>query len=202
MLNYVGPATLALSLIMTGCSSAMTSKAPIASIAKPGEKREPVEWPLKFQVHYFDAYSFSTRGCKVYYGNMWRRLDSEDELRISSDQLGEGYPGVLAARMGPIPNFPKPAKVSWVSQDGTSLEAEVDIGEIFSDELVRHNLHREDVSPGGPGPGVMPGIILEVNDRTINVYMRAHISTAELQEPGNRHSNFRNDLIKVYSRTY
>jgi len=202
MLNYVGPATLALSLIMTGCSSAMTSKAPIASIAKPGEKREPVEWPLKFQVHYFDAYSFSTRGCKVYYGNMWRRLDSEDELRISSDQLGEGYPSVLAARMGPIPNFPKPAKVSWVSQDGTSLEAEVDIGEIFSDELVRHNLRREEVSPGGPGPGVMPGIILEVNDRTINVYMRAHISTAELQEPGNRHSNFRNDLIKVYSRTY
>lgn len=202
MLNYVGPATLALSLIMTGCSSAMTSKAPIASIARPGEKREPVEWPLKFQVHYFDAYSFSTRGCKVYYGNMWRRLDSEDELRVSSDQLGEGYPGVLAARMGPIPNFPKPAKVSWVSQDGASLEAEVDIGEIFSDELVRHNLRREDVSPGGPGPGVMPGIILEVNDRTINVYMRAHISTAELQEPGNRHSNFRNDLIKVYSRTY
>lgn len=202
MLNYVGPATLALSLIMTGCSSAMTSRAPIASIAKPGEKREPVEWPLKFQVHYFDAYSFSTRGCKVYYGNMWRRLDSEDELRVSSDQLGEGYPGVLAARMGPIPNFPKPAKVSWVSQDGASLEAEVDIGEIFSDELVRHNLRREDVSPGGPGPGVMPGIILEVNDRTINVYMRAHISTAELQEPGNRHSNFRNDLIKVYSRTY
>ncbi len=202
MLNYVGPATLALSLIMTGCSSAMTSRAPIASIAKPGEKIEPVEWPLKFQVHYFDAYSFSTRGCKVYYGNMWRRLDSEDELRVSSDQLGEGYPGVLAARMGPIPNFPKPAKVSWVSQDGASLEAEVDIGEIFSDELVRHNLRREDVSPGGPGPGVMPGIILEVNDRTINVYMRAHISTAELQEPGNRHSNFRNDLIKVYSRTY
>ncbi len=202
MLNYVGPATLALSLIMTGCSSAMTSRAPIASIARPGEKREPVEWPLKFQVHYFDAYSFSTRGCKVYYGNMWRRLDSEDELRVSSDQLGEGYPGVLAARMGPIPNFPKPAKVSWVSQDGASLEAEVDIGEIFSDELVRHNLRREDVSPGGPGPGVMPGIILEVNDRTINVYMRAHISTAELQEPGNRHSNFRNDLIKVYSRTY
>jgi len=202
MLNYVGPATLALSLIMTGCSSAMTSRAPIASIAKPGEKREPVEWPLKFQVHYFEAISFSTRGCHVYYGNMWRLREPEDKLQVSSESLGDRYPGLLKARMGPIPNFPDPAKVSWISSDGTRLEAEVDIGEIFSDQLVRHNLRREELSPGGPGPGVMPGIILEVNDRTISVYMRAHISTAELQEPGNRHSNFRNDLIKVYNRTY
>lgn len=202
MLNYVGPATLALSLIMTGCSSAMTSKAPIASIAKPGEKREPVEWPLKFQVHYFNAYSFSTRGCKVYYSNMWRRLDPEDELQGSSARLGDKYPNILTANMGPIRNFPEPARVSWISSDGTPLEAEVDIGEIFSDQLVRHNLKRDEVSTEGVGPGTMPGIILEVNDRTINVYMRAHISTRELQKPGNPHSDFRDDLIKVYTRTY
>ncbi|MDM0052216.1 hypothetical protein [Variovorax sp. J22R115] len=50
--------------------------------------------------------------------------------------------------------------------------------------------------------GITPAIILEVNDRTINVYMRAHISTKELQVPGNRYSDFRNDLIKAFSQTY
>ena len=48
----------------------------------------------------------------------------------------------------------------------------------------------------------MPGIILEVNDRTINVHMRAIIATKELQKAGNKHSDFRNDLIKVFSQSY
>ncbi|MFX6763667.1 hypothetical protein ABTH06_18600, partial [Acinetobacter baumannii] len=94
------------------------------------------------------------------------------------------------------------AKVSWRAKDGTPLEAEVDIGEIFRDELIRHNLQPHEIAERGIGPGALPQIILEVNDRTINVYMRAHISTRELQQPGNRYSDFRADLIKVFNRTY
>ena len=47
-----------------------------------------------------------------------------------------------------------------------------------------------------------PDIILEVNDRTINVYMRAFVPTRELQIPGNKYSGFRDDLILAWSRTY
>lgn len=113
----------------------------------------------------------------------------------------QGYPeSVLDASWGPFPNFPPPAKVTWRSKDGVSHEAMVDIGEIFEDQLIRHNVPREDISTEGSLP--LPGIILEVNDRTINVYMRATIWTKEPQIPGNRLGNQRKDLIKVYSRTY
>ena len=193
-----GSALMAVSLALTGCSAAMSSTAATSPTAH--EPDDGVEWPLKFKAHYFGAHCFSTYGCKVHYRGMLRADDPEDELAPTSEALGDKYPHILSARMGPIPNFPPPAKVSWRAKDGTPLEAEVDIGEIFRDELIRHHVAREDATPNATSGA--PGIILEVNDRTINVYMRAHISTRELQQPDNRYSNFRADLIKVFNRTY
>jgi hypothetical protein len=54
----------------------------------------------------------------------------------------------------------------------------------------------------GEGSVLEPEIILEVNDRTINVFMKARIPTKELQIPDNQHSRFRDDLILAYTRTY
>jgi hypothetical protein len=70
---------------------------------------------------------------------------------------------------------------------------------IFKDRLIRHNLAREELTEN---QGSLPGIILEVNDRTINVYMKATLWTKEEQIPGNRHSHSRSDLIKVFSQSY
>lgn len=195
-----GSALMAVSLALTGCSAAMSSTAATSPTAR--EPDDGVEWPLKFKAHYFDAYCFSTYGCKVHYRGRLRVDHPDDELQPSSEALGDKYPHILSAGMGPIPNFPPPAKVSWRAKDGTPLEAEVDIGEIFRDELIRHNLQPHEIAERGIGPGALPQIILEVNDRTINVYMRAHISTRELQQPGNRYSDFRADLIQVFNRTY
>lgn len=163
---------------------------------------DEAQWPLRFKSHYFDAHCFSTYGCHVTYGGRVRADDPGDVLAPQSEALGARYPGILTAGMGPIPNFPSPAQVRWRSRDGTTLEAQVDIAEIFKDELIRHRLRRDEIPEATLASDHSPGIILEVNDRTINVYMRAHISTRELQIPGNRHSDFRDDLIKVFSRTY
>jgi hypothetical protein len=156
------------------------------------------EWPLKFRAHYFGAHCFDTQHCEILYRGFSHGADSGPSPSIAS--YGRPLEKLLSAGRGPIPNFPPPAKVTWQSQDGMPHEAEVDIGEIFKDQLIRHNVAREDATDI-PTSG-MPGIILEVNDRTINVYMRAIIATKELQKPGNPHSDFRNDLIKVFSKTY
>lgn len=159
------------------------------------------DWPLSFRGHKFDAYCFSTYGCKVRYHYRPAVVDDPDDvLKPTSESLGAKYPDILSAGMGPIINFPPPAKVTWRSKDGTPHEAEVDIGQIFEDQLIRHNVPRQEISTEGSLP--LPEIILEVNDRTINVYMRAIIWTKQPQIPGNRLSNQRNDLIKVYTRTY
>ena len=196
-----GSVLVAVSLALTGCSAAMTSTP--ASERSPGHHdAADVEWPLKFKSHYFGAATYSTYGCKVVYAGMNRVDDSEEELQSSSDSIGLKYPNNMGTGWGPISNFPPPAKVTWRSKDGAPHEAYVDIGEIFRDELIRHNLAREEIPDSTLASDHSPGIILEVNDRTINVYMRAHISTKELQEPGNRYSDFRDDLIKVFSRSY
>lgn len=159
------------------------------------------EWPLKFKGHYFGVATYSTYGCKVLYGGRARAEDAPDKLEMASAKV-PNYPNNLKAGWGPIRNFPSPAIVTWRSKDGASHEAEVDIGEIFEDELIRHNLTKDELTPATLISDHAPGIILEVNDRTINVYMRATLWTKELQIPGNRLSDQRNDLIKVYSRTY
>jgi hypothetical protein len=191
-------AALLCALLLAGCQPAMSTST--ASGHAGEEIVNPASaWPLRFSVHNFGAACYSTYGCRVHYGHYYPGDDPDDELQISSDSVN-GYPNVLHASWGPIPNFPPPAKVTWRSKDGTAHEAEVDIGEIFKDQLIRHKVPREDISTEGSLPP--PEIILEVNDRTINVYMRAMIATKELQKPGNPYSDFRNDLIKVYSRTY
>lgn len=102
-----------------------------------------------------------------------------------------------------IRNFPPPAKVRWRSKDGEAHEAEIDIGALFADEVIRHHVPRDEMPelPDGKYRNE-PSIILEVNDRTIRVWMRAHVPTRKLQELGNPYSDFRNDLILVETYTY
>lgn len=156
------------------------------------------EWPLRFRAHNFGAHCFDTLRCEILY--LGFSHGTKDQPAPSIASYGRPHASLLSAGRGPIPNFPPPATVTWISKDGAAHQAEVDIGEIFKDGLIRHQLKREEVSTEGSLP--LPDIILEVDDRTINVYMRATIFTKDLQIPGNRLSNQRNDLIKVYSQNY
>ena len=191
-----------ISLATTGCHATMAQSTSPGSAALPEGHYTNVnaEWPLKFEAHYFGGHCFDTQSCEILYRGFSH--GSRDKPSSSVESYGRSLDKLLSAGRGPIPNFPPPARVTWRSKNGTRLEAEIDIGEIFRDELVRHNLKQDEISEQGPGPGLLPAIILEVKDRTISVYMRAHVSTRELQEPGNRYSDFRNDLIKVFSRDY
>ncbi len=164
---------------------------------QPGYSNSSEFWPFEFRAHYIGVHGFDVQSYKITYRG-WV-YDSEGP-RPSVASYGRPLDELLSASRGPIPNFPPPATVEWTSLDGAKLYAEVDIGEIFKDQLVRHDVAREDV--GEFANDTAPGIILEVNDRTINVYMRAMIWTKEEQVPGNKHSRYRDDLIKVFTRTY
>jgi hypothetical protein len=159
------------------------------------------EWPLRFDRHSFGAHCYDTYGCKVIYAGLVQRDDDPSELRPSSEGYGPDYSRNWSGGHGMIRNFPPPAVVTWKSRDGQPHSAEIDIGEIFKDELIRHNVAREELAelPDGKFENE-PAVLLEVNDRIVRVYMRAHIPTVHLQKPGNPYSDFRSDLILV--RTY
>lgn len=196
--------TAATSLALAACAHSPTPRpeAAMPTVSSPSVRLMPVkEWPLRFRSHSFSAHCYDTYGCKVIYAGLEQRGDDPDELRPSSAGYGPDYRRNWSGTHLMIRNFPAPARVSWRSKDGQPHQAEIDFGDIFRDELIRHNVPREEMSdvPDGKYPDD-PAIILEVNDRTIRVYMQAFISTRHLQKPGNRHSNFRDDPILV--RTY
>ncbi|HEY0504730.1 MAG TPA: hypothetical protein VGD42_14710 [Lysobacter sp.] len=183
-------------LSLAGCHSAMSSNSH-DSTPREGFDNSSKRWPLEFRVHYFGWHCFDTLSCEVSYSGWASRMD---EPSPSVASYGRPLEDLLSAGRGPIVNFPPPALVSWRSRDGMPHHAEVDIGAIFKDQRVRHNVSREDVTEHGNDTA--PKVVLEVNDRTINVYMRATIWTKQEQIPGNPLSHSRDDLIKVYSRTY
>ncbi len=80
----------------------------------------------------------------------------------------------------------------------------VDIGAIFKGERVLYHVPESEIRDGIFPQGLVagPSIFLEVNDRTINVYMQALIPTKTEQIPGNKYSDAREDVILAWTRTY
>lgn len=156
------------------------------------------EWPLRFDQHSFDAICYNTYGCKVVYARTVEREDPVDRASPAPRDASYRDRWGFASHIG-IENFPPPAKVSWRSLDGTAHEAEVDIGEIFKDGLVLHNVSRAEIPTATKAHVGGPSIFLEVNDRTIRVFMSDMIFTRDPKtgEEGSRH-----DLIEAWKKTY
>ena len=195
-------AITALAQMISGCHPAMTSPVSqnpaAASSADRPYTGTVADWPLFFKRHLFGAVCFDTRGCKVEYAGIDH--GNPNDTPPTTVHTPERYDEIMVGSYGDIANFPGPAKLEWRGKDGEALSAEVDFAVLFKDQLVRHNVPREQI-PEDTSMG-FTHIVLEVNDRTVNVYTRTMIPTKDAQIPGNRFSYSRNDLIRVYSHTY
>lgn len=156
-------------------------------------------FPLRFHIHGFGVHCYNTAQCRVvYYGHDYTRLfGNEPSGPPPSANYRDQWP--TATRHG-IPNFPPPAEVSWTAQDGVRRIAKVDIGTIFKDQRVLYRVPDAEIPNRSWGDD--PDILLEVNDRTISVYMKAFIATKTEQIPGNKYSNAREDVILAWTHTY
>lgn len=157
--------------------------------------------PIPFDRHTFGVECFDTYGCKVRYAGMPAASEADDELRPSSASYGDRYPNLMNASILDIRNFPLPAEVNWRDKDGNPHEAKVDIAAIFKDQVVLHKVPQDQLPPILTA-NIDPEVILEVNDRTIRVWMKATVWTKDEQTPGNPHSHYRDDLILAYTKTY
>jgi hypothetical protein len=150
-----------------------------------------------FFAHNFSATCFDTLECRVRYNN---RYDPDDNgpTGTFTDELRSN---LHAFRMG-IANFPEPAEVKWVSKDGISHSAKIDIGSIFPSLMVLYgpDLNVNDVNlQSDPFP---PDIYLVVENRSIHVYMRAHVDLRHPTDPRNELTNYREDLVLAYTEDF
>nr|WVL55487.1 hypothetical protein M3O54_013720 [Xanthomonas nasturtii] len=106
--------------------------------------------------------------------------------------------------------FPSTVDIRWTAMDGVERYVEVDLEKVFPGHLILHSVPQEDVDEfwmvyGYFGDGWRNAhILLEVNDRTINVYMRTDILTKNLVDP--EHDPLkkisRDELILAWTKTY
>jgi len=195
-------AAVLISLTSTGCATAMSAST-TAQIERPAPTDQV---PLKFKKHNFDAFCYNAIGCRIIYNNHdfspYAGDQDPDEL-VSGPPFGPDYRRAWSGSYLGVKNFPAPAWVRWRSLDGVAHEAHVDFASIFKDELILHNVPADDMAHFFEGPVAgAPAIILEVNDRIINVYMEMLIPTKTPQIPGNERSYARTDLFLAWSKTY
>ncbi|TWT19343.1 hypothetical protein FQY83_13385 [Luteimonas marina] len=199
-LRPIMAAVMAASLATTGCQGMAMTTQDVASQGAARPDNTVADWPLKFVQHNFGAFSHSTYGCVVDYNGFRHLSEPDDVLQPAVEDVHPDSRGNMPSGYIGVMNFPAPARVRWRSKDGSAHEVEVDIAAIFRDQLILHEVPREDVAEGVSI--LNPDILLEVDDRTINVHMRARIPTKSLRTPGNPHSDFRRDLVLAWSRTY
>jgi hypothetical protein len=194
--NFIASAIAIISLFtISGCQSAMTTNTAATQENPPSD--QDISRPFTFKGHNFGVHCFDTIGCKVFYANRYMVLDAED--KVAPSPKGADYFAKLAASDLDIPNFPPPAVVTWQSKDGVPHKAEIDIAKIFSDRIIRHNVAKEDLPTETIATLDNPDIVLVVNDRTINVYMRA---TVYLKDTPARKRERRDDMILSFTQTY
>ncbi len=156
--------------------------------------------PLRFQTHNFEAFCFNTLACSVIYNERQftqRRLDTPAPPPPQGDYRKRWGP---ASYIVLKPGFPGPVHVRWTALDGSEHQAEVDLDGIFAERAILHRVPAADLPEDVYVAS--PSIYLEVDDRSVNVYMRAMVPTRTAQIPGNPHSDFRDDVILAWSRTY
>lgn len=187
-------AALLLSLT-TGCQPVMSTQPD-----KPQGEATSSMFPLKFYKHSFDVFCYNTLRCHVIYDNRNLTPYKADDRPSGPPPSPDYRERWGQAGFGGFRNFPPPAAVTWTSLDGTEHEAKVDIGAIFKDQRVLYRVPDSEIPDKSWGDD--PSIHLEINDRTINVYMRAYIVTKTEQIPGNPYSYHRTDTILAWTRTY
>ncbi|MFC4765391.1 hypothetical protein [Dyella koreensis] len=176
--------------------------------AGPLEGKGP--WPLRFYSHSFGARHFHTQRCQIIYNN-------NSFTRLTGDKPA-GPPPVpnwqddWSAHYGVVPSdhggrtFPGPVELWWTSLDGVTHEATLDLDALFKERLILHSLAKDEIPEGWLAgcsrDPISPDILVEVNDRTVSIYMRALVATKEEQIPGNPHSKGRNDLMLAWTHTY
>jgi hypothetical protein len=182
-----------------GASSAQEPAMDIITLPD-GTRVRANPWPLKFEKYSFDARCYNTLRCSIIYNNDQHSLHVEEP---SGQPRSPDWKSTWSGSYNPYDNrnFAPPASIGWVSLDGTRHRAEVDFAEIFKDRLIRHDVPREEI-PEGWAHRLRAEVLLEVNDRSINVYMKVRIAMKTPQKPDNPYSYGRTCLTLVWSKNY
>ncbi|QDE40918.1 hypothetical protein FIV34_17715 [Luteibacter pinisoli] len=190
----------------------MRSEKVARELAGPLYGQEP--WPIRFYTHSFMAACFNTLACSFIYNHYQFGTQKKDWAgRISDGPSGpppndrgvlwnSGH--IIMPKKGET--FPGPVELAWTSLDGTPFQASVDLDDLFKERLVLHNVVRENVQEPWlkylAVQPLSPKILVELDDRTVSVYMKAIIATVQERVPGEPATRLRIEPVLAWKHTY
>lgn len=164
------------------------------------DAREP--WPLRFDSFAFDARCYNTLLCSIIFDRAQHSLhvDHPSNAPYAPDWKDHWHAGYIIMEKDV---FPPPIEVKWTALDGVERYVAIDLEKIFPGREILHNVSREDVHEyWARFDRHSADVFLEVNDRTISVYMRAFVLTNSYTIPGRTDVKSRNDLMLAWTQAY
>ncbi|MEX1829780.1 hypothetical protein [Luteibacter sp. CQ10] len=181
-------------------------------LAGPLYGQEP--WPIRFHTHAFGFRCYNTLSCSGVYNRY--QFGTRKWIRGIAHDRPKGPPPVanwrddwtaghaVLAKDGKT--FPGPLEIEWTSLDGEEHATSIDFDVLFKDRRVLHAVAREDIKERWletlSTEPVSPDILVEVNDRTVGVFMRALLVIETGDAPELRSRRFRDDIVLAKSVTF
>ncbi|WP_426683242.1 hypothetical protein ABFU84_15185 [Xanthomonas translucens pv. undulosa] len=177
-------------------------------------KKSGEPWPLRFDSYSFDACCYHTLRCSIVFSRhefaLTKELGGPSGAPHKSNWKDDWIGGFGSTEEFETRGFPSTVDIRWTAMDGVERYVEIDLEKVFPGHLILHNVPKEDVDEFWMTYGYFADgrhhvyILLEVNDRTINIYMRADVLTKDLADPEHDpHTKIsRDELILAWTKTY
>ncbi|CTP88094.1 hypothetical protein A6R71_09975 [Xanthomonas translucens pv. arrhenatheri] len=169
-------------------------------------KKSSEPWPLRFDSYSFGARCYHVSRCSIIFAkqqhsNYW---DKPSGAPHAPDWKDDWTGGFGSTEEFETRGFPSTVDIRWTALDGVERYVEIDLEKVFPGHLILHRVPKEEVFEyWAENKRKIAEILLEVNDRTINVYMRTWILTNRLQSPDDPNLKVsRDDLILAWTKTY
>jgi len=148
-------------------------------------------------LYIYDASDASLRYSNTFVGN--RTTEYDDEPRNLAPSKKAEDEENMKARMGTYPIFAGEVRLKWCDYNNSLIEYNFDFNDIFPDKIIPHPKELEDrIFWPEPLYGT-PDIILEVINRTLNIYtlidLHIQVPNTDLVKSTRYHE-------KVYSKTF
>ena len=164
---------------------------------KPDKQERVIRFKDK---HDLGLRCYNASDLKLQYGNFYMGLYNREDNLGERDLAGPKPEGArLGAEMVGFEVFRGRVKLEWRDKADNPISYVFDFEDIFKDKIIPHVKEDEDLIWWDDPLQLYPDIILEVDDRTLNIYSNIYVY---LRVPGTNKLKPRRDLIKVFSKTF
>lgn len=153
---------------------------------------------LSFKTHDLRVEIYSASDLKLVYAGSAHLLSPGEIARDKTPQDDIKYWGGTS---GSYVAFAGPVQIDWRSRDGIQRSCSLNLDEIFKDRRVLHSEDPTRLYRPMPITGNEPTIVIEVVDRTVNVYMFAALQLVPADPAAVRREE-REHRTLAYSKTF